>query len=292
MLREPAVAGQFYPGRPAELIREIREFVAAGAAAAATTAQRKPTGRGAPVEESREAAPGIRALGCIVPHAGYIYSGGVAGAVYARVELPQRFLVLCPRHYPQGAPLAILSEGAWRTPLGDAQIDSALATALARACPLLREDELAHEQEHAIEVQLPFLQLLRPEFRFVPIALGTDRFQAFEDLGKAAARVVAGEKEPVLLVASSDMNHYENDTITRQKDSRAIERILALDPRGLYDVVRREGVTMCGYGPAVTMLVAAKELGATRAELVRYATSAEVSGDYDRVVGYAGIVVV
>ena len=278
MIREPAVAGQFYPRQPQRLEREVREFLAG-------------PGSAAHAESSAAAAPRVRAIGCIVPHAGYIYSGGVAGAVYARLELPRRFLVLCPRHYPLGAPLAILSEGAWRTPLGDAPLDSALAGALARACPLLREDELAHAREHAIEVQLPFLQLARPEFRFVPIALGTDRFQAFEDLGRAAARVVAAEKEPVLLVASSDMNHYENDDITRQKDARAIDRILALDPRGLYDVVRRENISMCGYGPAVTMLVAAKALGATRAELVRYATSAEVSGDYDRVVGYAGIVV-
>lgn len=273
MIREPAVAGRFYPGNAQQLACEVRQFV-------------EKDGRAA-----RCAPEPVRALGCIVPHAGYTYSGAVAGAVYTRLELPRRFLVLCPRHYPQGAPLAILSEGAWRTPLGDAPLDSTLAGALARACPLLREDELAHEREHAIEVQLPFLQVLRPEFRFVPIALGTDRFQAFSDLGQAVARVVAGEEEPVLLVASSDMNHYENDAITRQKDSRAIERILALDPRGLYDVVRRESISMCGYGAAVTLLIAAKELGATRAELARYATSAEVSGDFDRVVGYAGVIV-
>jgi AmmeMemoRadiSam system protein B len=286
VIREAAVAGSFYPSHPQQLEGEVRRCVAATPRASHTVEQ--PT---APAEALPAAAARLRALGCIVPHAGYMYSGAVAGAVYARLDLPRRFLVLCPRHYPQGAPLAILSEGAWRTPLGDAPVDSTLADALTRACPLLREDELAHQREHAIEVQLPFLQLLRPEFQFVPIALGTDRFQAFEDLGRAVARVVAAQKEPVLLVASSDMNHFESDTITRQKDSRAIERILALDPRGLYDVVRRENISMCGYGPAVTMLVAAKELGATRAELVCYATSAEASGDYDRVVGYAGIVV-
>jgi len=221
-----------------------------------------------------------------------MYSGAVAGAVFARLELPRRFIILCPRHYPHGAPLAILSEGYWRTPLGDAPLDAPLAEALSRACPLLREDSEAHAAEHAIEVQLPFLQKLVSGFRFVPIALGTDRFQAFEDLGRAVARVVAAQSDPVLIMASSDMNHYESDQITRQKDARAIERILALDPRGLYDVVRKENITMCGYGPAVTMLVAGKQLGAQRAELIRYATSAEVSGDYDWVVGYAGIVVV
>jgi len=274
MIREPAVAGRFYPRDAAQLEREVRQFIAPPKDAAGPALSR----------------PG-RALGCIVPHAGYMYSGAVAGAVFARIELPRRFVILGPRHYPQGAPLAILSEGAWRTPLGDAPLDAPLAAALARACPLLREDGVAHAAEHSIEVELPFLQHMTPEFRFVPIALGTDRFQAFEDLGRAVAGVIAAQAEPVLLVASSDMNHYESDEITRQKDARAIERIVALDPRGLYDVVRRESISMCGYGPAVTMLVAAKQLGATRAELVRYATSAEVSGDYDRVVGYAGIVV-
>jgi AmmeMemoRadiSam system protein B len=270
MIREPAVAGRFYPRNPAQLEREVRQFVPQGG-----TAGQK-----------------IRALGCMVPHAGYMYSGGVAGAVFARVELPASILLLCPRHYPRGAPLAILSEGAWRTPLGDAPLDTELAGALRDACPLLREDAEAHALEHAIEVQLPFLQQMAPGFRFVPIALGTDRLQAFQDLGRAIGKVVAARKEPVLVVASSDMNHYESDTITRQKDARAIERILALDPEGLYDVVRREAISMCGYGPAVAMLTAAKNLGATRAELVRYATSAEASGDFDRVVGYAGILVV
>jgi len=268
MIREPAVAGRFYPSSPAQLERDVRKFLV----------------------PAKDIAP-LHAIGCILPHAGYMYSGAVAGAVLARLALPRRYIILCPRHYPQGAPLAILSQGAWRTPLGDASIDSPLAEALARACPLLREDELAHATEHAIEVQLPFLQKLTPEFHFVPIALGTDRFQAFEDLGRAIATVVAAQTEPVLVVASSDMNHYESDEITRNKDARAIDRILALDPRGLYDVVRRENITMCGYGPATTMLVAAKQLGATRAELIRYATSADVSGDTSWCVGYAGIAV-
>ena len=271
MIREPAVAGRFYPSNPAQLERDVRNFLA--------------------TEKGATPAAFLRAIGCIVPHAGYMYSGAVAGAVLSRLELPRRFIILCPRHYPQGAPLAILSEGAWRTPLGDAPLDAPLADAIARACPLLREDDVAHATEHAIEVQLPFLQELKPEFRFVPIALGTDRFQSFEDLGKAIATVVAAQPEPVLVVASSDMNHYESDEITRRKDARAIDRILALDPRGLYDVVRRENITMCGYGPATTMLVAAKQLGATRAELIRYATSADVSGDTSWCVGYAGIAI-
>jgi hypothetical protein len=268
MIRQPAVAGRFYPADPRELTREVDAYV---------------TQAGVPQR--------VRARGCVVPHAGYMYSGHVAGAVYARIQLPARFIILCPRHFPQGQPLAILSEGVWHTPLGDVKVDSELATELKRACPLLREDSVAHRMEHSLEVQLPFLQRLAGEFRFVPIALGTDRYQSLEQLGQAIGEVLAARKEPALVVASSDMNHYESDEITRRKDHRAIAKILALDPQGLYETIRREGITMCGYGPAVAMLTATKQIGATHAELVKYATSGDVSGDRDEVVGYAGIIV-
>jgi AmmeMemoRadiSam system protein B len=220
-----------------------------------------------------------------------MYSGHVAGAVYARLEMPQRVILIGPRHYPRGVAQAILSEGAWQTPLGLAEIDTGMAAELKRICGNLVEDEVAHRNEHALEVQLPFLQSLAADFRFVPIALGPVQYDALESLGKALAEVVAGQKEPVLIVASSDMNHYESDEITRRKDALAIERILALDAQGLHETVRREGITMCGCGPAVSALIAAKLLGAQRAELVRYATSGDISGDRDEVVGYAGIIV-
>jgi AmmeMemoRadiSam system protein B len=226
-----------------------------------------------------------------VPHAGYIYSGHVAGAVYARLDLPARFILLGPRHYPRGAQMAILSEGAWRTPLGDAQIDAPIAAELRSACPLLREDSVAHQSEHALEVQLPFLQRRAGNFRFVPIALGNVRFDELETLGRSLAKVVAAAAEPVLIVASSDMNHYESDAVTRVKDRKALDRILALDPQGLFDVVQREKISMCGVGPAVSVIVAARELGAAEAELVRYATSGDVNGEREEVVGYAGVVI-
>jgi hypothetical protein len=227
-----------------------------------------------------------------VPHAGYRFSGHVAGAVYARLELPRRFILIGPRHYPRGAAQAILSEGAWQTPLGLAEIDAALAAEVKHACDALVEDDVAHRTEHALEVQLPFLQKLAGDFRFVPIALGTVDFAALESLGKALAEVVARQKEPVLLIASSDMNHYESDEITRRKDAKAIERLLALDAHGLHETVRHEAITMCGYGPAVSTLIAANRLGAKPpAELVRYATSGDINGDRDEVVGYAGIII-
>ena len=272
MVREPAVAGRFYPARADQIGRELPQYFSAE--------------QGSPVH----------AIGCVVPHAGWMYSGHVAGAVYARVALPRRFIILCPRHFPMGQPLAINCRGAWRTPLGEVKIDEALADALVRACPLLREDDVAHRTEHSLEVQLPFLQHLLGDFKMVPIALGTDRFASFETLGEAIAGVVAQARtessDDVLVIASSDLNHYENDAITRMKDEKAIAQILDLNPRGLYDTVRRENISMCGFGPTTAMLIAARRLGATRAELIRHATSAEISGDFDRVVGYAGIVVV
>lgn len=265
-VRPPAVAGRFYTRDAQKLLGEVQSFLS-------SRETRKP------------------ALGCIVPHAGYMYSGRVAGAVFARIEPPQRCVILCPNHTGTGTPLSIMSEGAWETPLGQVAIDSQLAGDLKSRVPLLREDSEAHRSEHAIEVELPFLQVLNPRSTFVPIAIGTGQFEALERLGQAIGEVLREQTEPVLMIASSDMNHYENDTVTRVKDHKAIERILALDPVGLYDTVLREDISMCGFGPAVAMLTAAKALGANSTELVKYATSGDVSGDRETVVGYAGIVV-
>jgi hypothetical protein len=198
---------------------------------------------------------------------------------------------MCPNHTGVGRPLAIMSEGAWETPLGDVPIDSAFAAALKHRCPLLEEDPSAHRSEHAAEVELPFLQCLQPRLRFVPIALGTSQFEPLDELGDAIAAVIAAQAKPVLIVASSDMNHYESDAITRAKDQSAIEPILRLDARALYDTVMQQHISMCGFGPAVAMMTAAKKLGATGAELVKYATSGDISGDRNLVVGYAGIIV-
>jgi MEMO1 family protein len=267
-VRHPAVAGRFYPSDQKHLVEEVRSYLS-------QTPKQKP----------------IRAVGCIVPHAGYMYSGHVAGAVFASLEIPQLCLVMCPNHTGVGRALAIVSEGAWETPLGSVAIDGSFAAALKQRCPLLHEDSTAHRNEHAAEVELPFLQVRQPQLKFVPIALGTSRFDALKQLGDAIADVIAAQNDPVLIVASSDMNHYESDAITRAKDHSAIEPILALDARALYDVVTQQNISMCGFGPAVAMLTAAKKLGATSAELVKYATSGDVSGDRDLVVGYAGVLV-
>ncbi len=267
-VRHPAVAGRFYPRDPKDLREEVLSCLS-------------PTPRPTPV----------RALGCIAPHAGYVYSGHVAGAVFAGLEIPELCLVMCPNHTGVGRPLAIVCDGAWETPLGEVPIDSDFAAALKRRCPLLQEDSSAHRSEHAVEVELPFLQMRHPHLKFVPIALGTGQFEPLKQLGEAIADVIAAHRGPVLIVASSDMNHYESDAVTRVKDHRAIEPILALEARVLYDVVTQQHISMCGFGPAVAMLTAVKKLGATSAELVKYATSGDVSGDRDVVVGYAGVIV-
>jgi len=266
MLRMPAVSGRFYPSNSTELTALIRKCA----------------------EVQQEQAL-LKAKACFVPHAGYIYSGHVAGAVYARIALPKKIVILGVRHYPHGANAAVLSSGAWRTPLGDAPIDEPLAEALRRACPLLHEDSVAHSSEHSLEVQIPFLQVLQPGFTFVPIALGTVRFEDLVTIGDAIGNVIAACEEEILLLTTSDLNHYENDAATRVKDGKAIERLLAMDARGLYDTCRNEAISMCGLGPAVAMLSALHRTGTTRAELVRYATSADVSGDFSAVVGYAGM---
>lgn len=265
-VRHPSVAGRFYPRDPATLLADVRAYLC-------------------PTETT------IPVIGCMAPHAGYIYSGAVAGAVYGKIEIPQRCLILCPNHTGMGQPLSIMSRGVWETPLGPVPVDAVLAEGLKQRFPALAEDSAAHRVEHAIEVQLPFLQMRGTDLAFVPIALGTSDFEILESLGEATADVIKSSGLRVLLVASSDMNHYENDAITRVKDQKAIDRVLALDPRGLYDVVINEDISMCGFGPAIVMLTAAKRLGATSAQLVKYATSGDVSGDRDMVVGYAGVVV-
>jgi MEMO1 family protein len=266
VLRLPAVAGRFYPSDPVEL----------------TTLVRKYTNRA-------DATPPAQVKACLVPHAGYVYSGHVAGTVFSRIALPEKIVILGVRHFPRGEQAAILSRGAWRTPLGDVAIDELLAEVLRRECGLLREDSVAHSAEHSLEVQLPFLQVLVPGFTFVPVALGTVRFEDLVLVGEGIARALASQGKDVLLLTTSDLNHYEDDATTRVKDGKAIEQLLALNARGLYDTCRREQISMCGLGPAVAMLTALKELGAKKAELVKYATSADVSGDVQTVVGYAGM---
>ena len=284
MLRHPAVAGQFYKGSPESLRKQVREFILTDAVK-------------------------TKALGIVSPHAGLIYSGSVAGAVYSRIELPDTFVLIGPNHTGLGAPVSLMARGQWETPLGLVEIDEALAASILSKSPRIQEDSLAHLREHSLEVQLPFIQHFKKEFRIVPIQMLDTRLETCKEVGRAVAEAIKsrGEGEDqkklktpnpelrtsgaVLIVASSDMSHYEQAAAAKEKDFKAIHQLLNLDPEGLYRVVREYGITMCGFGPAVAMLVACKLLGATRAELIKYTNSGEVSGDYDQVVGYAGIVI-
>ena len=270
-VRNPAVAGQFYPSEPAALERELARYFA-------------PT----PTPGEAELTD---ALGCLAPHAGYMFSGHVAGAVYRRLPARPCYIVLGPNHFGYGEPLALMSQGSWLTPLGEVPLSPTLARLVRHACPALTEDAEAHAREHSLEVQLPFLQHGGRTFDLLPIAVGVGDYETLERLGHAVAQTVRSSADPVLIVASSDLNHYEPDDVTRVIDRKAIDRILDLDPAGLHETVLRERISMCGFGPAVAMLVAALDLGARRAELLKYATSADTGGPRDRVVGYAGIVV-
>jgi len=266
MLRLPAVAGQFYPAQSDALLSVVQGFT-----------------------RSETGSFKAKARACLVPHAGLVYSGGVAGAVFARIALPKKILLLGVRHYPHGAEQAILSEGAFRTPLGDVLIDTPLAIELREHCPALQEDVVAHKQEHSLEVELPFLQVLDPDFTFVPIAVGTHDLPDLQQTGEGIARVLASWPEEVLIVTSSDLNHYEDDATTRVKDQKAIDQLLRIDAEGLYRVCREERVSMCGLGPAIVMLTALRRLGTGHAELIRHATSGDINGDRRAVVGYAGL---
>lgn len=267
--RPPAVAGSFYEGTPERLRAQVEECFAAN-----------------PPQPQKQ-----RFIGAVVPHAGLMYSGSVAAAFYAQAELPKRFVILCPNHTGAGHFAAINREGAWRTPLGDVPIDTALAEALMARTPLLAEDALAHAREHSLEVQLPFLQHLLGDFTFVPICLGAHRCDYAEEIGRAVADVLKEEREPVGIIASSDLNHYEDQSTTLRKDQLAIDEIAKRDPRELWRVVDEFDVSMCGFIPTTAMLVAANALGATNAKLIRHATSGDVNGDYSHVVGYASMLI-
>jgi AmmeMemoRadiSam system protein B len=266
MRRKPAVAGQFYSSDPAVLTREVRGYF----------------------EEVHERKP---AKGIVSPHAGLMYSGAVAGAVFSRIEPPGSFVILSPNHTGFGRPVSLMTRGSWQVPTGELEIDEDLVDRLRKGCALVDDDSLAHEMEHSIEVQLPFVIHLSPTSKIVPVTMMTDSIDTCRAVGDTLADAVSSAGYPVTIVASSDMTHYEADPVARAYDRKAIDMVLSLDPEGLYRTVRQEGISMCGYIPVTTMLFAVLRLGASEAELVRYMTSGDVSGDYDRVVGYAGIVI-
>jgi len=268
MIRSPAVANQFYPGSRTALTSALTELIP----------------EIAPQEKKT-------ALAVVSPHAGYIYSGGVAGETFGRVIIPENIVIMGPNHHGYGAPAALMNKGIWRMPLGDVPINEELATALTDISSIVEVDEAAHRHEHSLEVQVPFLQFLRKDITIVPLVISYLPYATCEKLGRDLAAAIKAFNKPVLIVASSDMTHYESRRQASAKDQQAIERILALDPAGLYQTVLSKRISMCGIMPTTIALVAAKEMGARQAELVRYTDSGETSGDTSQVVGYAGIFV-
>ena len=266
MIREPAVSGQFYPSSPEELKSIIRGMI-------------------------DEKAAKEDVIGYYAPHAGYVYSGPVVGATISRVNLKDTFVIMGPSHTGMGAPFSIMTEGKWRTPLGDVEIDTELAKAILANSSYLKVDELAHAQEHSIEVQLPFIQYLRPDIKLVPITISHANAATYRSIGRAIAKAIKDSGKEVVIVASGDMNHYESQKITQTKDRQAIESILKMEAGELLERVRDFKISMCGYGTAACLIYAAKELGNAKAELVKYQTSGDITGDYSAVVGYAGILI-
>ena len=266
MMRRTAVAGQFYPASASELRETIKAMV-------------------------KEDVAKEEAIGLLAPHAGYIYSGAVAGATISRVKLKDTVIIMGPNHTGAGPPFSIMAEGRWETPLGEVEIDAELARKMLESSRYQEEDDRAHIYEHSIEVQLPFLQYFKPDFRLVPIIFGHPDGAIYKEVGREIAEAIRALGKEVLIVASSDMSHYEPQESAQKKDTQAIGAMLKLDEDELLKRVAELNITMCGYAPAVSLIVAAKALGATSAELVKYQTSGEVSGDYSAVVGYAGIII-
>lgn len=238
-----------------------------------------------------------KVIGCVCPHAGWVYSGKVAGAVYSRINfsgINQPFFVLIgPNHTGIGASASIMTKGEWEMPLGKIKTAEELANLILEKSQVLDEDNEAHLQEHSLEVQIPFIQYFFPQAEIVPISLSDYRLSTCQDIGQAIAQSLqqTNQQTNTVIIASTDMTHYEPQKIAEKKDKLAIDKILELNPEGLLEAVRKEDISMCGSGPTAVVLFAAKKLGVKSAQLVLYQTSGNVTGDYSAVVGYAGLIV-
>ncbi len=276
-IRRPLVAGSFYAGTQRLLIEQIKD------------AFLHTLGPGR-LPKNVWGDKKIPALVC--PHAGYIYSGPVAAHSYASLEgrrKPKVVVIVGPNHAGLGSEVSVYPEGEWYTPLGSVPIDSELAKRISKSSDLISLDEYSHEEEHSLEVQLPFLQYVLGTFRLVPIVMLNQDKDVAEEVGRVLAELV--DEQDVLLIASSDFTHYEPDSVAKKKDMMAIERISALDVEGFYDALFKHRITACGYGPVAAMMTASKILGAKSARLLKYATSGDVTGDRSAVVGYASILI-
>lgn len=266
MIREAVAAGRYYPADRYELKKQIESMV------------------------DKKAHP-KKALGVVSPHAGYPFSGEIACKVFSKVNITDTVIILGPNHTGLGKPFALYAQGYWQTPLGNVPIDKEFSSALLKASGLIEKDAAAHLAEHSIEVQLPIIQYFKPDIKIVPITVGTEDIKRSLDVARDISDTIKKSGKEVLIVASSDMTHYEPQQDAEKKDKAALEAILNLDEKLLFERVREYGITMCGYIPAVIMLSAVKALGARTGELLKYQTSGDVTGGYEQVVGYAGVIV-
>lgn len=265
--RVPAVAGKFYPANRNELEKNIATHLFS------------------PLPQKQ------KAIGIVSPHAGFMYSGDVAGAVYSRIEIPETVVLIGPNHTGYGENISIMTSGTWSMPMGEVSVDETLAAIICEETPIAKPDTLAHQFEHSLETQLPFLQYFKKNFRIAPICLKKTDFATCKKLSEGMVKAIKRFGEPVLIVASSDMTHFETHREAKEKDKKAISKIENRDAFGLHETVRKEQISMCGVNPVTVMLLCSEKLGARQTELVRYMTSGEVNGDKNRVVGYAGVIV-
>lgn len=271
MIRQPAVAGQFYEGSAAALKRQVEDCI-------------------------DPKAKKVEAIGAMCPHAGLVYSGKAAGAVYSRMIMPDTLVLIGPNHHGLGPDFSIMTEGVWRTPLGDVRVDVDVAGEIFKHSRYLEQDQFSQQREHSLEVQVPFIQYFRPDIQIVPISLKhydpDDNFlRICEAIGEGIATGLSKVRSKVAIIASSDMSHYEPKKTAEANDRAALDAVVALDAKRLFKVVRERDISMCGYAATAATLTACKLRGAKKAELVRYMTSGDATGDYSSVVGYAGVLI-
>ncbi len=264
--RPPAMAGKFYPDNRDALLDAVQQHLGP--------------------EHERQPAFGV-----VCPHANFKYSGHVAGAVYSRIEIPETVVLIGPNHSGIGPPIAMMLEGSWSTPLGKVAIDETFSRKFKEAFPWAEDSAQAHLKEHSLEMQIPFLQAIRPNVKIVPILLKRMQMSACFELGRALMETIQHTGGDVLIVASTDMTHFETQENAAEKDQRAIEKIIEIDAAGLDETVRGYSISMCGANSTSVMLHATLELGAEQGKLIRYSNSGKVTGDFEHVVAYAGLIV-
>lgn len=261
MIRYPSVAGMFYPGDKKTLSTEVKNYI-------------------------KETEKKINVKGLISPHAGYVYSGGCAGKGFGAVYVPDRVIILGVNHRGAGHPMAVDGFAKWNTPIGDIEIDIELRDELVKNSEVFGIDTIASKEEHSLEVQVPFIQILNPSAKILPVTIGTHDREMMKQGGIELGWIIKESSDDILMIASTDMSHYISADNAKELDSLAIDRIKDLDPDGLYDTVISNRISMCGVSPTYIMMTAAMESGALRGEVIDYTNSGYASGDFDQVVGY------